>query len=60
MNLYEEIDDLDATENREASEEAESASDKRELGDKVRFSRASHFVKGASVEVDVDHLLNAQ
>ena len=54
------VNDLNATENREASEEAKSASDKRELGDKVRFSRASHFVKGASVEVDVHNLSNAQ
>ena len=60
VNLYEEIDDLNAAENRESSEEAKGASDERELGDKVRFCRASHFVKGASVEVDVHNLSNAQ
>ena len=56
VNLYEEIDDLDAAENRESSEEAKGASDERELGDKVGFCRASHFVKRSSIEVDVHHL----
>lgn len=56
VNLYEEIDDLDATENRESSEEAKSAPDERELGDEVCFCRPSHFVKRSSIEVDVHHL----
>ena len=56
VNLYEEIDDLDAAENRESSEEAKGASDERELGDEVCFCRSSHFIKRSSIEVDVHHL----
>ena len=56
VDLDEEIDDLDATENRESGEEAKSASNERELGDKVCFGRPSHFVKRSSIEVDVHHL----
>ena len=56
VNLYEEVDDLDAAENRESSEEAKGASNERELGDKVCFCRASHFVKRSRIEVDVHHL----
>ena len=56
FNLYEEVDDLNATENREPSEEAKGASDERELGDKIGFSRSSHFVKRSGIEVDVHHL----
>ena len=41
FNLYEEVDDLNATENREPSEEAKGASDERELGDKIGFSRST-------------------
>ena len=56
VNLYEEIDDLDAAENREPSEEAKGASNERELGDKVCLCRPGHFVKRSSIEVDVHHL----
>ena len=56
VNLYKEIDDLDAAENRESSEEAKGASDEWELGDEVCFCRPSHFVKRSSIEVDVHHL----
>ena len=56
VNLYEEVDDLYAAENRESSEEAKGASNERELGNKVCFCRASHFVKRSRIEVDVHHL----